>query len=152
MYNFNLHFNQQWSPQQLIRSGGEKDPLQQRLRIASTNQYGDAMNNPPERIPRRFDFRVDQDGFILPSMSTGLSTFTSVNNFPRGFNLTNANLWRLETRPAGDAGHVCFPAEMQLEPNDPNATHYCIKPHLHQRVRHETFRQMLRCLPWKKMY
>ena len=73
MYTFTLQFKQEWSPQQLIRRGGNKDPLEESLRTASINQYDDVMLNPRKKTPKYYDFLVDDHGYILPAMSSGKS-------------------------------------------------------------------------------
>ncbi|XP_068684517.1 uncharacterized protein [Montipora foliosa] len=151
---FPLHFDQQWSPQQLIRRGGKKDPVEQFLKTAQSNQYDNVMSNPREKPPKRYDFLVDEHGFILPEISSGFSTFTNEDFLPECFRVQRDRLWKLSKTviidKEGNAEQVFYPGEMQLVPNNRLEHHQCIKPR--QRVRPEKFRQMLRCLPWEKMY
>ena len=70
--NFTLHFNKPLLPQQLVRIGGKKDPLEKTLRTASLNQY-DRGGRTGERnsFPRKPDFFLDEGGNIIPGGSFG---------------------------------------------------------------------------------
>ena len=69
--NYTLSFQQQWPPQQLVRSGGEHDPLRRELRTVTVAQYKNAMVNQGKKTPKKYDFRLDENGDIIPEWSTG---------------------------------------------------------------------------------
>lgn len=69
--NYTLSFQQHWSPQQLVRSGGEHDPLERKLRTVTADEYKSAVVNPGKKTLKMYDFRLDVNGDIMPQWSTG---------------------------------------------------------------------------------
>ena len=68
--SYTLSFQNHWEPEQLIRSGGEHDPLETELRTVSVHQHGNAMSDRRRRVPRVYDFRLN-GGCIMPALSSG---------------------------------------------------------------------------------
>ena len=69
---FEMHFNQMILLDQLIRSGSQKEPVHANLRVYNPVEvFEDAMGNPDGPEPAQVDFRIDQDGFIDPDLSSG---------------------------------------------------------------------------------
>lgn len=143
--NYTLSFQQQWPPQQLVRSGGEHDPLERKLRTVTADQYKSAVVNPGKKTLKIYDFRLDVNGDIMPQWSTGLSTFTEIAYLPIHFQQKKERLWRIECGVM-----QMHPAEMQLISKAHDPCHYGINPT--ESVAPEAFRRMLRCLPWVKVY
>lgn len=151
--NYTLSFQQQWPPQQLVRSGGEHDPLRRELRTVTVAQYKNAMVNQGKKTPKKYDFCIDMNGDIIPELSTGFSTFTDSAFLPEPLKSKPERLWRIECGVM-----QMYPAEMQLKSKKEhdschygiNSCHYGINPTAS--VTPETFRRMLRCLPWVKVY
>lgn len=140
--NYTLSFQQQWPPQQLVRSGGEHDPLERKLRIVTADQYRSAVVNPGKKTLKIYDFRLDMDGDIMPRWSPGFSTYTDKVYLPVHFQERPERLWRIECGVM-----QMYPAEMELKLKGEH--HYVIKPMAS--VTPETLRRMLRCLPWVKL-
>ena len=70
--NFTLRFNEPLIPQQLVRSGGEKDPLEKTLRTVKLSQYDEgARTGKRNQFPRKPDFFLDEGGNIIPRRSSG---------------------------------------------------------------------------------
>lgn len=75
-YNFNLSFQNDWNPPELVRKGTKKDPLYKRLRVKKVvNQYersiiGDIQSDEKKY---QYDFAVDDNEIIMLGMSTGKS-------------------------------------------------------------------------------
>lgn len=69
--SYTLSFREQWPPQQLVRSGGEHDPLERELRTVNVDQYGDVVVDEGMKIPKNYDFCLDVNGDIIPKWSTG---------------------------------------------------------------------------------
>lgn len=141
--NYTLSFQQHWSPQQLVRSGGEQDPLERKLRTVTADEYQSAVVNPGKKTLKMYDFRLDINGDIAPEWSTGFSTFTDSAFLPEPLKSKPERLWRIECGVM-----QMYPTEMQLKSK--KVHHYGINPTAS--VTPETFRRMLRCLPWVKVY
>ncbi|XP_068730606.1 uncharacterized protein [Montipora capricornis] len=149
IYSFTLQFKKTWPPQQLIREGRMKDPLKQNdLRTVSINNYEEAIRYPEILIQTSFDFRLDDHELIVPAWSSGLSTYTDENRLRHVLRVREERLWKLG--PSDDARQIFYPAEMQLKQDKRDPTHFGINPK--ERMRPEKFKQMLRCLPWVKLY
>ncbi|XP_015750346.1 PREDICTED: uncharacterized protein LOC107330225 [Acropora digitifera] len=144
--NFNLSFQQVLETNQLVRSGGRFDPVRRVLRTAPVDQYEHLMANPNANVQRVWDFRLDAQGRINPELSSGFSMFTDEGSFPRGFDIRRNRLWRLVDVIDGEA--LMYPIELTRHMTNQN--HFVIKPAVP--VNPQIFRQMLRCLPWLKMY
>lgn len=150
--NFTLSFQQVLGTNQLVRHGRSIDPLGKRLRTVTQEQYEFRMAHPNANapVPKVWDFRLNPQGMIVPELSTGLSTFTSVANFPQGFQKTPKRLWKLQSMTSYGEIQIAqlYPNEIHF--NAINMNHFGIRPV--NPVRPETFRQMLQCLPWLKMH
>lgn len=77
-YDFNLSFQSRWiSPEsKLLRKGRKKDPLCKKLRVSKvTNKYEENMSHgiQPEENKYTYDFALDENGIIVPGISTGMS-------------------------------------------------------------------------------
>ena len=57
-------------PQQLVRSGGENDPLDVKITIVNEHQLSMAMGPQAGPVPPRYEFCVI-DGKIIPGLSSG---------------------------------------------------------------------------------
>lgn len=143
--SYTLSFREQWPPQQLVRSGGEHDPLERELRTVNVDQYGDVVVDEGMKIPKNYDFCLDVNGDIIPKWSTGLSTFTEIAYLPIHFQQKGERLWRIECGVM-----QMHPAEMQIISKAHDPCHYGINPT--ESVTPEAFRRMLRCLPWVKVF
>lgn len=112
MGKFTLNFQEPLIPQQLLRSGGQHEPLERELRTESEDQYEEAMSDPSKKVSYSYDFCVHHmTGNIIPTLSTGkrdkihsiclLSTFVDVliiasrRRVSVNANLlsSNANIW-----------------------------------------------------------
>lgn len=71
MGNFTLHFESTLEPQQLVRSGGEKDSPEGTFRTVSIHQYENFMFNPEESVLPCVDSLPDGDEKIIPGLSYG---------------------------------------------------------------------------------
>ena len=69
--NFNLSFQQVLGTNQLVRKGGEHDPLERELRTVNVDQYGEVVVDEGKKIPKNYDFCLDVNGDIIPKWSTG---------------------------------------------------------------------------------
>ena len=69
--NYTLSFQQQWPPEQLVRSGGEQDPLKSELRTVTVAQYEIALVNQRMKTLKKYDFLLDMNGDIIPQWSPG---------------------------------------------------------------------------------
>lgn len=148
--NFNLSFQQVLGTNQLVRKGGRDDPLKRQLRAVRVDQYGNLMAypNPNDRLPKVWDFRLDLQGMIDPQWSSGLSTFTDKGSLPEELQKKEDQLWKLVKVINGET--LMYPIEVIIRRDGRKKNHFVIKPGVP--VRLEIFRQMLRCLPWLKMY
>lgn len=80
---YTLNFQNQWEPAQLIRRGGERDPLERELRTVRVDQYENALLQRERRRRRVYDFLVNMDGYIIPSLSSGKGdTIHSIRPLP----------------------------------------------------------------------
>ena len=69
---FELHFNRQIVPPQLIRSGDKREPIRRGLRTGRFfEQYEENMGAGPGREAQRIDFYLDANGLIIPTQSSG---------------------------------------------------------------------------------
>ena len=73
MHNFYLSFQDSWDPQELIRRGRKKDPLNKKLRVASVHQYEEAIFHKIQPKGKVYDFTYDEDEIIIPRLSNGKS-------------------------------------------------------------------------------
>ena len=71
MGNFSQHFESTLAPQQLVRSGGEKDSLKGTFKTVSIHQYENFMFNPEEPVLPCVDFLLDGDKKIIPGLPSG---------------------------------------------------------------------------------
>lgn len=149
MSNFTLSFHIPLEPKQLVMAGGDQDPLGKTFNTAVAEQYEVCLFNPKEPVLPDVDFLLDSDETIVPGMSPGLSIFTDTANLPLNDRRYPERLWKLQKEITND-GELKYPMEIQITRVNPNQGHYAIKPTAP--VRPQTFRQMLRCLPWLKMY
>lgn len=140
--SYTLSFREQWPPEQLVRKGGEHDPLERELRTVNVDQYGEVVVDEGKKIPKDYDFCLDVNGDIIPEWSTGFSTFTHKKHLPKLLQGRPERLWRIECGVM-----QMYPTEMQLKSK--KGHHYGINPTAS--VTPETFRRMLRCLPWVKL-
>lgn len=69
--SYTLSFREQWPPEQLVRKGGELDPLERELRTVNVDQYGEVVVDEGKKIPKNYDFCLDVNGDIIPKWSTG---------------------------------------------------------------------------------
>ena len=51
--SYTLSFREQWSPEKLVRKGGEQDPLERKLRTVNVDQYGDVVVDEGKKIPKK---------------------------------------------------------------------------------------------------
>lgn len=74
MGNSSLHFENTLTPQQLVRNGAEKNPLEETLRTVCVDQYDNFNFNSPtdEQILLCFDFFLNGDEQIIPGLSSGM--------------------------------------------------------------------------------
>lgn len=147
---FSLEFQKPLEPLQLVRHGRKKGPLGRSLRTVKVDQHGKAMDDKSTNVPPRSDFCVDyKTGNIIPSLSTGFSTYTAVKKFPEGFRINPEQLWKLQKMTSYDKMHITQMYPKEVEFNEINENHFGIRPV--DSVKPETFRQILRCLPWEKI-
>ena len=71
MYNFYLRFQDSWDPQELVRKGRKKDPLNKKLRVTHVRQYEEAIFNKIQPKEKVYDFVHDEDEIIIPGLSNG---------------------------------------------------------------------------------
>ncbi|XP_074631835.1 uncharacterized protein LOC141890290 [Acropora palmata] len=90
---------------------------------------------------------VDDSGSVTRKR---LSTYTSEEDLKEDLVYDKKELWKLQTQEEGSEIRIKYPTEMELSPIRQSINHFGIKPA--QNMRHETFLQMLRCLPWTKLY
>ena len=70
--NFELHYNRQIVPLQLIRSGNEVEPIYRDLRTGRlSEEYERNMEAGSESDAERIDFNLDANLLIIPSRSSG---------------------------------------------------------------------------------
>ncbi|XP_074631814.1 uncharacterized protein LOC141890281 isoform X1 [Acropora palmata] len=102
------------------------------------------------KLSKRAAFSPSTKAEENTSSLIGLSTFTSEDNFPPRFNMTRERLWTLQRMTSYGEIEIeqMYPNEVDF--NAMGAHHFGIRPV--NPVRPETFRQMLRCLPWLKMH
>lgn len=159
--NYTLNFQNEWGDRELARRGGELGPLETVLRIEFDDDLGDVMSDASREDPPLFDFLVDRKtGCIIPNRSTGLSTyiFTDKDNLHPEFQHTSPQqLWKLKyntsyrIRGMGRRNYkLKCPEEMEIRADPKKKGHFCIRPV--NPVKPEIFRQMLRCLPWQKVF
>ncbi|XP_015766236.1 PREDICTED: uncharacterized protein LOC107345063 [Acropora digitifera] len=149
--NFTLRFQQELGTDQLVRSGGKHDPLDRELRAVREDQYGKLMTSPNEpntKVRKVFDFLIDTQGRIYPKKSPGFSTYTDEESLKKRFKIKKDRLWKLDKVINGET--LMYPIEVTISRDEDNDNHFVMKPGVP--VRLEIFRQMLRCLPWLKMY
>lgn len=159
--NYILKFQTHWEHPQLVRYGGQHSPLERELRIVENDQYGnmDYDRSDDEDRPT-YDFVVNQAGYIIPNLSDGLSTYTEERFFPENFTIEKERMWKLENvttyeepPPIGLMNYdLMYPDEMELKRDPRDQNHFGIKPARDVYVKPPKFRQMLRCLPWMKIY
>lgn len=153
--NYTLDFQNQWGHGQLVRKGGEHSPLERELRIAKQDQYGNIVCDPNMVVPETYDFVVSTGtGNIIPNLSSGLSTYTDERHLPENFKEKTEGLWKLKnvTTYGEERIRLMCPKEMELCPDPEDRNHFGIRPVENVDVEPAKFRQMLRCLPWLKMY
>ncbi|XP_067028893.1 uncharacterized protein [Acropora muricata] len=159
--NYTLNFQKQLGDRELVRRGGELGPLETLLRIEFDDELGDVMSDASREDPPLYDFLVHREtGCIIPNCSTGLSTyiFTDKDHLNPEFQQTPPQLlWKLKyntsyrIRGMGRRNYrLNCPEEMEIHRDPEDQDHFCIRPV--NPVRPEIFRQMLRCLPWQKVY
>lgn len=149
--NFTLRFQQELGTDQLVRSGGKHDPLDRELRAVRVDQYGNLMaypDRPNARVRKVFDFRIDTQDRIDPEKSSGFSTYTDEDSLKKTFNIKKDRLWKLDKVINGET--LMYPIEVTISRDEDDDNHFVMKPGVP--VSLEIFRQMLRCLPWLKMY
>ncbi|XP_067031092.1 uncharacterized protein [Acropora muricata] len=152
---YTLDFQNQWGHRQLVRKGGERSPLERELRIAKQDQYGNIVYDPNMVVPETYDFVVSTvTGNIIPNLSSGLSTYTAKEYLPENLKEKEGQLWKLKnaTTYYKETISLTYPKEMELHPDPNNENHFGIRPVEDVDVEPAKFRQMLRCLPWLKMY
>ncbi|XP_015761660.1 PREDICTED: uncharacterized protein LOC107340795 isoform X2 [Acropora digitifera] len=83
----------------------------------------------------------------------GLSTFTSEGGLAQALGRVcdPRKVWRLRKMTEDESFEIMYPKEMELNPIEGSDVHFGIRPAKDEKVRHETFLQMLRCLPWTKL-
>lgn len=136
-------------PQQLLLSGGEKDPLD--VEITTVNeeeQLERALGDPDKPVPPRVDFRLI-GGKIQPELSSGLRLYSDFPRLPLHDQQNPERLWKLE-RLTADGDLQMYPNEIKIVLENGHNGQYLIKPT--EPVSLETFKQMLRRLPWVKMF
>ncbi|XP_067032027.1 uncharacterized protein [Acropora muricata] len=149
MENFTLSFDVPLVSQELVMAGGDQDPLEKTFNTADAEQYQHSVCHPDEPVLPNVDFLLGLDETIVPSMSAGLSIFADKENLPQEDSEHPERLWMLQKEIA-NSGELKYPTEIEITPENANNGHYLIKPTAP--VTLETFIQMLRCLPWMKMY
>lgn len=149
MDNFTLSFDVPLVSQQLVMAGGDQDPLEKTFNTADAEQYQHSVCHPDEPVLPNVDFLLDLDKTIVPSMSAGLSIFADIENLPQEDSEHPERLWMLQ-KEITNSGELKYPTEIEITLENANNGHYLIKPT--EPVTLETFIQMLRCLPWMKMY
>lgn len=155
MGKFTLHFKEPLIPQQLLRSGGQHEPLERELRTESEDQYEEAMSDPSKKVSYSYDFCVHHmTGNIIPTLSTGLSTYTDEREFSSDYEKALERLWKLDQKTNYYETQITqtYPLEMEVHPDKNNKNHFGIRPAEYVILKPEKFRQMLRCLPWVKIY
>lgn len=153
--NFTLDFQNEWEPPRLVRRGGQHSPLEGKLDTVEEAQYEKMYHDGSDDEQKsKFDFVLDQAGNIIPNISTGLSTYTDEIYLPDNFQKEPERLWKLEneTTYRGDRINLTYPKEIELHPDPNNNKHFGIKPVENVLMKPAKFRQMLRCLPWVKIY
>lgn len=148
MGNFTLSFQIPLEPQQLVMAGGDHDPLAQPFNTMDAQQYEHSLFHPEEPVLPDVDFLLGLDETIVPSMSAGLSIFSDIENLPQNDRRHPQRLWKLQ-KEITNSGELRYPTEIEITLENADHGHYLIRPTTS--VRLETFRQMLRCLPWLKM-
>ncbi|XP_067032031.1 uncharacterized protein [Acropora muricata] len=147
MGNFTLNFQIPLEPQQLVMAGGDQDPLEKTFSTAYLFQYESLLFDKEEpRLPCT-DFLLGSDETIL-TISSGLSIFADKENLPHEWRHPE-RLWKLQ-KEITNSGDLKYPTEIGITLENAANGHYLIKPTVP--VTLKTFIQMLRCLPWKKMY
>ena len=97
---------------------------------------------------RGIDFLLDdRTGSILTKESSGFSTFNREDQLPSSMQKeeNRPNPWQLKR-------HTPFLSEMNISDLNPVTGHASIKPRSDIAVSPETFRKMLNCLHWVKLY
>ncbi|XP_015761654.1 PREDICTED: uncharacterized protein LOC107340795 isoform X1 [Acropora digitifera] len=151
-HKFNLSFQNSWHHEELVREGRNRDPLFKKLRVITKSQYEDALLQ-KNRVPYTYDFVYDDEGIIMNGVSSGLSTFTSEGGLAQALGRVcdPRKVWRLRKMTEDESFEIMYPKEMELNPIEGSDVHFGIRPAKDEKVRHETFLQMLRCLPWTKL-
>lgn len=134
-------------PTQLVRRGGDKDPLDVNIRIQNEEQYENAIRNDGP-VPPRVQFHLI-GGFIIPELSDGLGFCADFERLPLHDQQNPERLWKLQRDTTHNYTQM-YPEEIKIALKNAYNGHYLIRPA--EPVRLETFRQMLRCLPWLKMF
>lgn len=137
--------NSTLEPQQLVRIGGKNDPFEEPLRTVSADSYGNNMVDTNKRVRGRFDFLLDGDRQIIPERSCGLVLFAHVKYIPVRYLLKPQRLWKLQRVITHD-----YLQKYAVEIKSYGCGAYVLKPT--KPVTLETFIQMLRWLPWVKLY
>ncbi|XP_078351349.1 uncharacterized protein LOC144636080 [Oculina patagonica] len=132
---FNLTFNHQTVNINLIRKGGRREPIDQRLRCMRESEHQRGEHT------KQIDFITDEDGFIKPNSNSGLSVFSSQELMPEFLRKDTARLWQLDL-------NTPFPEELEISYD--GRRHGVISPR--RRVSQENLEKMFKCLPWRKVY
>ncbi|XP_067028891.1 uncharacterized protein [Acropora muricata] len=132
-------------PQQLVRIGGKNDPFEEMFRTVSVESYGSNMVDTDKRVPGGFDFLLDGDKQIIPERSCGLALFAHIKYIPVRYLRRPERFWKLKRVITHD-----YLQKYDVEIKSCGCGAYVLKPT--KPVTLETFTQMLRSLPWVKMY
>ncbi|XP_015766235.1 PREDICTED: uncharacterized protein LOC107345062 [Acropora digitifera] len=137
------------APELIIR-GGERDPLDCLLTIAKVSRYDKAMEDPDFELESRYDFILNDNGEIIHRLSNGLQLTDHFDRLEPPDKEHPERLWKLP-KEIPKEGMLMYPEEIQIIVQNAFKGQYLIKPQ-REFVRLETFKQMLRCLPWMKMF
>ncbi|XP_044174427.1 uncharacterized protein LOC114963777 [Acropora millepora] len=135
---------------ELIIRGGESDPLEYMLTIAEVSNYDEAMEDPDFELEPRYDFILNDAGEIIHQLSNGLQLTAYFDYLEPPDKEQPEHLWKLK-KEIPHEGMLMYPEEIQIIVQNAYEGQYLIKPQ-RELVRLETFKQMLRCLPWMKMF
>lgn len=149
--DFVLHFTQELPvAKELLIKGGDKDPLDDMVTTVSAKQYKGIAARTVTSVPPLFDFRVFGtvgDEKIMRDISPGLKLTSDFDRLTLPDKEYPQRVWKLQRKTSGRM--LKYPEEVQIIVQDAFKGQYVIKPK-EQSVRLETFKQMLRCLPWVK--